>query len=188
MKPTHTVTLHRWHDEKYGPRYSLVADNGEPAQTYGTEEQARRFAAWIGWNVERAEGERGGSGMTDRFDALMVELSEELSSIPQAESDDMIRLSPVERGDRLEVLSDRLADRCVTLNERIQTLTLALALMEQEDVARLSARIWVCARCGSRGGSKTDVAHLGGCVFSLLSDGFSALTAAPPAPRPGEGE
>jgi len=53
-RPSHTVTLQHWTCPKYGPRYSLIADNGKTAQTYGTEAEARRFADWIGWEIRSA--------------------------------------------------------------------------------------------------------------------------------------
>jgi hypothetical protein len=109
--------------------------------------------------------------VSDRFDALMAELSAELDAIPAAEGDEMIRLSPIERGNRLEVLSDRLATRCVELAAQVQQLSLTLALMEQEDIIRATSKRWTCSRCGNSAASKPDVTHLAQCPFTMIDAG-----------------
>lgn len=107
--------------------------------------------------------------MSDRFDALMIELSEELSSITPAEGDDMIRLSPIDRGDRLEVLCDRLASRGVELTTRVYTLNMTLALLEQEALVQgRRPGIWACPRCGVESTMRHAIHHADDCPFSVL--------------------
>ncbi len=112
--------------------------------------------------------------MSDRFDALMVELSQELSSIPPAEGDRLIRMSSVERGDRLEVLCDRLASRCADL-------TMTLALLEQEQIVEgRRPGIWACPRCGIESTMRHAIHHTDQCPFSLLV----SLDETPDLPEP----
>lgn len=109
--------------------------------------------------------------MTDRFDALMIELSQELSSIPEPEGDEMIRMSTVERGDRLEVLSDRLASRGAAWMQRARELNMTLAMIEQESLMQgRRPGIWACPRCGVTSTMRHAIHHTDDCPFSLISD------------------
>lgn len=102
--------------------------------------------------------------MSERFDALMIELSAELASIPPSVGDDMIRMSAIERGDRLEVLCDRLA-------ERASHLTLTLALLEQEQIVQGRREgTWICPRCLMGGTTCHAIYHADDCPFSVLTE------------------